>query len=76
MAEETPQPTPAAGQTKKSTKKPYLIACESDAGTLENTVSKMIMQGYRPHGSLSIYSERNEVYYYQPMIHQSLLRQG
>lgn len=74
MAEEASKSEAAQPQAKKANKKPYLIACESDPGTLENTVCKLIVQGYRPHGSLSIQTERNEEYYYQPMLHHSLMK--
>ncbi|GEM_PF-5082573 len=66
--------TNAANAAKKTAKKPYLILFSSETSALENEVSKLILQGYRPHGSLQLQVERDELYFYQPMIHHSVLK--
>jgi hypothetical protein len=53
--------------------KAYIVVCESQLAILENRVMELILKGYRPHGSMTLNEEHNEIYYYQPMIHKNLL---
>ena len=70
----TPAARPAA--PKKLQKKPFLVVSERETAALENTVSKLILQGYHPHGSMVIQVERDEAYYYQTMVLASALKQA
>jgi hypothetical protein len=56
------------GANRSAVKKPYLVVCEPEIARLENSVALLMKQGYRPHGSMVIQLERDEHYYYQPMI--------
>lgn len=59
---------------RKIQKKPFLVVSERETAALENTVSKLIMQGYHPHGSMVIQIERDEAYFYQTMVLASALK--
>lgn len=48
--------------------KPYVVLCESDLSRLEEQVGRLIVKGYRPHGSLVIQEEHGDWYFYQPML--------
>lgn len=54
-------------QPKKKIK-PYIILCESEISRLEDSVTRLMVQGYRPHGSINIQEERGDLYFYQPML--------
>jgi hypothetical protein len=78
MADEIPAApaTPVARPTaaRKVQKKPYLVVSARETAELENTVSKLILQGYRPHGSLLIQVERDEAYYYQALVLNAVMK--
>jgi hypothetical protein len=78
MADETPVSAPVItarpNAARKIQKKPYLIVNARETADLENTVSKLILQGYRPHGSMIIQVERDEAYYYQPLVLSAALK--
>jgi hypothetical protein len=41
---------------------------------LENMVSKLLLQGYRPQGSLQIVIEGDDPYYYQPVVLSAVMK--
>ena len=57
-----------AGAAKKVQKKPYLIVGARLVSDLENMVCKLVLQGYRPQGSLQVVFEGEDPYYYQAVV--------
>ncbi|MEM7016450.1 MAG: DUF1737 domain-containing protein [Pseudomonadota bacterium] len=53
--------------------KPYIVLCEPELSALEDAVSELIAQGYRPHGDMTIQPEREELYFYQPMVLKAII---